>query len=345
MRIDFKTLVLEITRKCNMRCEHCLRGDDENISINLDVLEALFKTTAHIGQLLITGGEPTLAAPQIHYLLHYAKSYGCSIDHFHCLINGKEFDPDFLSAMNELYHYCESPDKCQLAINADQFHEKLHQDALHEYRSVPYLTSCRKDKTIPKRAILAEGRAAENNIGHLFLSKKEYLYDVTMKGWNLIVIEPVYINVLGDVLLDTDLSYKNQANYSVGNILEEELSSILSSVIYPIAEEKGTFYKLLLRAEAGTIASSNITEEKYFYFKKKATAAYHNLLRNILVIPSLPGFDLPDDLSLSVKDTTKHSEGNAFAASTIHYREDGCDRSIGFVRVSLKEIRLEDAEE
>ena len=34
MEIYVESLVIEVTRRCNMRCEHCLRGDAQNLDIS-----------------------------------------------------------------------------------------------------------------------------------------------------------------------------------------------------------------------------------------------------------------------------------------------------------------------
>ena len=55
-KIVFNQLTVEITRKCNMACAHCLRGDAENVDLtNMDIDGVLDQAEA-IGRLIITGG-------------------------------------------------------------------------------------------------------------------------------------------------------------------------------------------------------------------------------------------------------------------------------------------------
>lgn len=37
-KIEYDSLVLEVTRRCNMNCAHCIRGETENIDMQHEVL-------------------------------------------------------------------------------------------------------------------------------------------------------------------------------------------------------------------------------------------------------------------------------------------------------------------
>ena len=39
MRIKFKNLMIEVTRKCNMACAHCMRGEQQDKVIRLSKSE------------------------------------------------------------------------------------------------------------------------------------------------------------------------------------------------------------------------------------------------------------------------------------------------------------------
>lgn len=67
-KIVFNQLTVEITRKCNMACAHCLRGDAENVDLtNMDIDGVLDQAEA-IGRLIITGGEPLLNLRAMQHL-------------------------------------------------------------------------------------------------------------------------------------------------------------------------------------------------------------------------------------------------------------------------------------
>ena len=60
-RLNVRTLLLELTRECNLSCKHCFRGESKNTYMNPDLINKVFKNTARIHTLLLTEGEPLLA--------------------------------------------------------------------------------------------------------------------------------------------------------------------------------------------------------------------------------------------------------------------------------------------
>ena len=61
MLLHLKHLLLEATRKCNMACPHCMRGDAEELSMDYAVIDRIFEDVRQIDHLVLTGGEPSLA--------------------------------------------------------------------------------------------------------------------------------------------------------------------------------------------------------------------------------------------------------------------------------------------
>lgn len=43
MEIYVNYLAIEVTRRCNMKCNHCLRGDAQNLDISTAVLSGIAK--------------------------------------------------------------------------------------------------------------------------------------------------------------------------------------------------------------------------------------------------------------------------------------------------------------
>lgn len=53
-----ENLVLEVGRKCNLRCEHCLRGEAEELTMPIETAKAILDGISAIGFITFTGGEP-----------------------------------------------------------------------------------------------------------------------------------------------------------------------------------------------------------------------------------------------------------------------------------------------
>ena len=58
MEIIYHELGIELTRRCNEKCEHCLRGDAMDIDLSKEVIDALFDNNniRLIENLLLSGG-------------------------------------------------------------------------------------------------------------------------------------------------------------------------------------------------------------------------------------------------------------------------------------------------
>ncbi|WP_237150049.1 radical SAM protein, partial [Metapseudomonas otitidis] len=67
-KLNFSRLVLEITRKCNLKCAHCLRGDAQDISMSTKIIDQVIPQINAALSLSLTGGEPMLAPEVIEHL-------------------------------------------------------------------------------------------------------------------------------------------------------------------------------------------------------------------------------------------------------------------------------------
>ena len=62
-------LTLEVTRRCNMNCAHCLRGDAQCLDMSKEVVDKVLQDIDYISFLFFTGGEPSLNIPIMDYFL------------------------------------------------------------------------------------------------------------------------------------------------------------------------------------------------------------------------------------------------------------------------------------
>ena len=70
--IVYKDLFIEVTRRCNMSCKHCLRGDAQNLDIKLESIDLFLSKLKNkcFKRILFTGGEPSLNVEAIEFTLH-----------------------------------------------------------------------------------------------------------------------------------------------------------------------------------------------------------------------------------------------------------------------------------
>lgn len=125
MQKAYDILAIEITRRCNMRCAHCMRGAPERKDVDFHYIDLLLKDIEYISSLLITGGEPTLNAKAIRYIADVLRERGISLGGVSLITNGKSVPDDFISAYASLLSLSTDEECNYLAVSQDVFHEEI----------------------------------------------------------------------------------------------------------------------------------------------------------------------------------------------------------------------------
>ena len=60
-----QNLSLELTRKCNLNCRHCMRGESQNLTMDDEVIERIFKDINGVYSLQFGGGETSLVVDRL----------------------------------------------------------------------------------------------------------------------------------------------------------------------------------------------------------------------------------------------------------------------------------------
>ena len=134
-KIVFNQLTVEITRKCNMACAHCLRGDAENVDLtNMDIDGVLDQAEA-IGRLIITGGEPLLNLRAMQHLTNGIARRGIPLMRVQVVTNGLLYDERFIDLakrfseiirLTQVHGYGntkQEPWRVSIGISLDRYHE------------------------------------------------------------------------------------------------------------------------------------------------------------------------------------------------------------------------------
>lgn len=134
-----KDLCIEVTRRCNMTCSHCMRGEAQNLNLNIDKIDKLFNNNKfniiEINRLTITGGEPTLNTSVILKLINAIISKKIKLNSFTMVINGSIYNTSLIEGLNVLYnYYIESQEKksFELICSRDQFHQPQRENIIEE---------------------------------------------------------------------------------------------------------------------------------------------------------------------------------------------------------------------
>ena len=224
-KINVYNLILETTRRCNMNCRHCLRGESEDADMSMDKVIPLLERVNAISQITFTGGEPSLNVPFLEDVLTYVKENNIPVYSFYIVTNGKEINDRFLAIIMKWYTYCIScggeTEVCGISLSKDNFHEKI------PYENELFLKAFsfyRDDKTqdFRKRPLIREGRAEELSYGEFKFSAPKINEEIYVENFDETdnvydLSDALYVTCHGDILADCDLSYRDMEDYKCGN--------------------------------------------------------------------------------------------------------------------------------
>lgn len=125
-KLQLNEFAIEITRKCNMKCAHCLRGEAQKRNIHKKYITKVLEDISSIGSLTITGGEPTLNIPAIRFILEELKRLEIPVSNFYIVVNGRKScqSLEFIQLLIEMYMYqgCKDEYLSMIQMSNDKYH-------------------------------------------------------------------------------------------------------------------------------------------------------------------------------------------------------------------------------
>ena len=104
-KVIFKSFCFEITRKCNMKCLHCMRGEAQDLTISKQVIDECLDNIAGMYDFILTGGESFLEPDMIEYLFDEIIRREITVYGFSCVTNGSVRSEKVAKAWNRLADY------------------------------------------------------------------------------------------------------------------------------------------------------------------------------------------------------------------------------------------------
>lgn len=140
-RIALNGLIVESTRRCQMACPHCLRGNAQWTDLDHAYIDSILNQTQLINTLFITGGEPLLVTDTLQYIADGMIDRGIPLMYFVIYTNGLLYDKKFVQvvelfrkiidisctagfAKDKPYNPAEETYRCYVGVSLDKFHEQ-----------------------------------------------------------------------------------------------------------------------------------------------------------------------------------------------------------------------------
>lgn len=240
-KLPYRSISLEITRKCNMNCRHCMRGKPQNQVLDKKVVDKFLDETGMTQHLLLTGGEPFLEPGIIEYLINEIIKRKARILSFSCVTNGSVRNENIINDFNRLADYIATEFKelytekglrniGRITISNDIYHAKINLDetaAFYRKKANNHIAII-KGKQDDGGVLAASGNAISN---HLTDDKNKDIkyhicpYRLTFK--DDMIDNDIEITCNGNLTYSGDYSYKKLDNCVFGNIMDEHMSDIL----------------------------------------------------------------------------------------------------------------------
>lgn len=175
----FLNLNLMVTRNCNFKCKHCMRGESINESVSNEVLKKVFKPGTIIQHLQLNGGEVFSRPDVLANIINTVIQNKVTIAILEIITNGTLFTPEIESLINRLDYYLQFTNNIKrqfacagvvIRLSYDKWHlaelEKINRENLplyYEYAfNIERLTQSRYFGGMNEVKILANaGRAKE----------------------------------------------------------------------------------------------------------------------------------------------------------------------------------------
>lgn len=101
--VHLNTLAIEVTKRCNMTCKHCLRGEAEEVDNDETLIPNIFKGIASIETIVFSGGEPTLNVSFIEKCVDYVLDNEIQVNGCFIATNGLIYSERLVQCVRRLY--------------------------------------------------------------------------------------------------------------------------------------------------------------------------------------------------------------------------------------------------
>lgn len=164
-KLTFDDLGIEITRRCNMTCGHCLRGEAENVHLSREYVDQLLAQTEMIGALDFFGGEPTLNVDIMEYILDQLYERGIPVLQFGMVTNGLICNDRIINVLkgySELIQTCRETccKQAELAELWDYTRIGVSFDSYHKHRE-----TCEQNYERYKRELAGYASVTKHRVG------------------------------------------------------------------------------------------------------------------------------------------------------------------------------------
>lgn len=238
-KYKYDGLMIEITRKCNLQCEHCLRGDAQNVTMSRDVIDRIFEDVADCKSFLFTGGEPLLALDEIEYFVDRILKSDFTTSNIAMTVNGIIRDKKLIDIANK---FCKSKEgrTFYIFVSDDEFHDnnesKCTLKFYQEFKSENgvFIVPQRFSINDKQQEFTLAGRAIEFYKNHPQLDKKWTVKKEEQTNHRLCIMNDripcaMYVTAHGGFESYVGEDFDTVDKLSYGSILQSSMSELIDA--------------------------------------------------------------------------------------------------------------------
>lgn len=248
MKYSIRELYIEVTRRCNLKCAHCMRGEAQNIDLPKEYIDLLFEKLngGTIENLHFGGGEPTLNPDLIVYIIDKIIKEHISVANVNMITNGQIFDKDIADAFNRLDKYLKSDlrlidayisGRVVIGLSVDKYHAKICDRVKEDYGSYCKWIRTSEYRVADKR-IIKTGRATFGKEYTYRLLPPRYMIEYNRDDETEVFINGnIYLAANGLITSTFDGSFIDMDNNNYGHISDFSFYDYLDKYGVAIREE------------------------------------------------------------------------------------------------------------
>ncbi len=260
MGFFLEALAIETTRRCNIRCKHCMRGPAENIDLTEQLVDIILdnREIDGIDEICFSGGEPTLNPKIIIYTIDKIISEGLDVHNLVMVTNGQIFNEELVAAFNRFNTYrnqilikqinerytstftfkkkyiddliaTNMDNHVRITFSTDQYHSPLDLEVAEAYRlSASHLKiteNALSEDDVYKTGFADFGREFNYKLKKLRYCKEKKSY------W---IIDTLYVTANGYLTSQGDGQYSDMDKINMGHILDINYRDMLIKYGTPV---------------------------------------------------------------------------------------------------------------
>lgn len=247
-KYKLEKLFVEITRRCNKECLHCMHGTAQNANTTEEIIDKIFDDIEDVMYIVLGSGEVLLEIPKVAYFIQKLLDSSWSTSTIEITTNGTICDKSIIDIL-ELFCQFQNGNYALLRISNDQFHDVRQYRRAYEFyrplvdavnakiqkenRTGGILLTYTQTKSADLKSLLYTGNAVEliDSGQGKYQHGKNVRYPFTSKHRVKILENTIpcmlHISFNGNIGFHEEASYDGLDSLSFGNIMSHTVSELI----------------------------------------------------------------------------------------------------------------------